>query len=130
MRHPGLTVALAESNIAWLPYVLERADTRWGEDRAYQAEWKLFDRPPSSYFASNMFCSFFNDRAGLAYIDKVGVKNSYGFENLTFEIDYPHADSTWPDSLDAADVLMDGLADDVKKMLLHDNAARLLRLAT
>ena len=130
VRHPGLKIAFAECNIGWLPYVLERADNRWEEDRGFQPEFKLFDGPPSRYFASNMFCSFFNDRAGLAYIAGVGVKNNFGFDNLTFETDYPHSDGTWPESRQVADKIMEGLSEGAKRKLLRDNAARQLGLPT
>ena len=126
VRRPELRVALAESNVGWLPYVLERADNRWSEDRGYQPEWKMFDGPPSSYFARNMSCSFFNDRAGLLHIAKVGVRNNFSFDNLTFETDYPHSDGSWPESQALADELMAGLGDDDKRLLIHDNAARIL----
>jgi predicted TIM-barrel fold metal-dependent hydrolase len=129
MRHPDLTIALAECNIGWIPYILERADTRWGEDRGYQPEWKLFDGPPSSYFAKQMYCSFFNDQAGLSYIHKVGVMNNFSFDNLTFETDYPHSDGTWPNSRAVADSLMLGISEKNKRKLMHDNAARLLGLS-
>lgn len=129
VRYPKLTVAIAESNIGWIPYVLERADERWQEDRGFQPVWKAFDRPPSSYFASNMFCSFFNDRAGLLHIERVGVLNNFSFDNLTFETDYPHADGTWPRSHEVADELMDGLDLEIKKSLARENASRQLRLS-
>ena len=91
--------------------------------------WKKFDRPPSEYFRSNMYCPFIDDRSGLLHIDNVGVENNFSFDNLTFETDYPHADSTWPHSMEVANKLMEGLSPENKKKLLRDNAARLLCLA-
>jgi hypothetical protein len=68
-RYPQLTVALAEADIGWLPFALERLDMRWEEARGYQPQWNFLTNRPARTSKSNMFCSFVNDRAGLAFID-------------------------------------------------------------
>jgi predicted TIM-barrel fold metal-dependent hydrolase len=128
IRFPKLIVALAESNIGWVPNVLERADTRWSEDRAFQPVWKLFDRFPSTYFASNMFCSFFSDQTGVSHIAKVGPANNFGIDNIVFETDYPHQDGTWPNSRSIAERQLAGLSAVDQEKILRGNARRLLRL--
>ena len=53
-------------------------------------------RPPSEYYREHVYGCFFADAHGLKSLDAVGV------DNITFETDYPHSDSTWPDTLEVA----------------------------
>ena len=63
--------------------------------------------PPSTYYYRQVYGCFFRDRHGLASLDACGV------DNVMFEVDYPHSDSTWPDSRAVAAEIMAGLAPDV-----------------
>jgi predicted TIM-barrel fold metal-dependent hydrolase len=49
-------------------------------------------------------------------------------DNVTFETDYPHTDSTWPDTEAVATELMQGLAPDVVEKIMRGNARRMLSL--
>ena len=82
----------------------------------------IVPNPPSSYYYDHVFGCFFKDRHGLESLDRVGV------DNITFETDYPHTDSTWPDTLEIARNLMADLPDDVVYKILRGNAIRMLSL--
>jgi Amidohydrolase len=45
-----------------------------------------------------------------------------------YEVDYPHSDSTWPDSRAVAAEIMAGLAPDVVHKLVRGNAIRVFGL--
>ena len=49
--------------------------------------------------------------------------------NATFETDYPHVDSTWPETKKVAAEHVAGLPDDVTYKLLRGNAIRMLELS-
>jgi predicted TIM-barrel fold metal-dependent hydrolase len=118
-RHPNLRVCFAEGQIGWIPYVLERADSLWSKQ-----VWRLRDtlpEPPSRYMRQ-VYGAFFDDRAGLAARDVIGV------EQLAFETDYPHQDSTWPRSVETVEGFADMLDDVELRKVVHDNAAALLGL--
>ena len=51
-----------------------------------------------------------------------------GVDNVMFEIDYPHSDSTWPDSKAVALELMGHLGPEVVRKLVRDNAIKILGL--
>ena len=53
-----------------------------------------------------------------------------GVDNVLFETDYPHGDSTWPDCLEVArrQTTAAGLADDVIEKIIRGNARRLFGL--
>ncbi len=122
VRYPTLTLAYSEGQIGWLPYVLERADDVWREHRAWGGVGDLVPEPPSTYYYRQVYGCFFRDRHGLDALDKVGV------DNITFETDYPHTDSTWPNTLEVAQDLMGHLPQDVVDKICRGNAQRMLGL--
>ena len=76
--------------------------------------------PPSTYYYSNVYGCFFRDRHGLDSLDAVGV------DNITFETDYPHTDSTWPNALAVAQDMMGHLPPEVVHKIVRGNAIRML----
>ncbi len=121
VRFPRLKLAYAESQMGWLPYVLERIDDVW-EDNQGWAQTKQIPEPPSTYFHRNMWMCFFKDQTGIDMRDKIGI------DRITFETDYPHSDSTWPDTRAVAAKLLDGLTDDEIYRIVRGNAINLFDL--
>ncbi|HYI63005.1 MAG TPA: amidohydrolase family protein [Acidimicrobiales bacterium] len=119
---PGLTLAYSEGQIGWIPYILERVDDVWKEHRAWGGVKDLIPEPPSTYYYRNMYGCFFRDRHGIDSLDIVGV------DNVTFETDYPHTDSTWPHTREIATGLMEGLDDEAVYKIMRGNAIRMLHL--
>ncbi len=122
VRFPELKLAYSEGQIGWLPYVIERADDVWREHRAWGGVADKIPEPPSTYYYRQVFGCFFRDRHGLESLDRIGV------DNVTFETDYPHTDSTWPDTKKVAEDMMAGLPDDVVYKIVRGNAIRMLDL--
>jgi predicted TIM-barrel fold metal-dependent hydrolase len=122
VQFPDLKLAYSEGQIGWIPYILERADTVWEEHRAWTGAHDVVPEPPSTYYYRNIYGCFFRDQHGIDSIDVVGA------DNITFETDYPHTDSTWPDTKEVATKLMAGLADDVVYKIMRGNAIRMLEL--
>ena len=52
--------------------------------------------------------------------------NEVGVDNITFETDYPHTDSTWPNTKEVAQDMMGHLPEDVVWKIVRGNAARML----
>jgi predicted TIM-barrel fold metal-dependent hydrolase len=115
-------LAYSEGQIGWIPYILERADQVWEDHRAWAGVAEQIPEPPSTYYYRNMFGCFFKDHHGLESLDRVGV------DNITFETDYPHTDSTWPHSKEVAEELTAGLPDDAVYKIMRGNAIRMLQL--
>jgi len=122
VRFPDLRLVYSEGQIGWLPYILERADDVWREHRAWGGVRDTILEPPSMYYYRQVFGCFFRDRHGLESLDRVGV------DNITFETDYPHTDSTWPDTLRVAEEMMAGLTDEEAYKIVRGNAIRMLDL--
>ncbi len=122
VRYPGLKLAYSEGQIGWLPYILERVDDVWKEHRAWGGVKDLIPEPPSSYYFRQVYGCFFRDIHGLESLHRIGV------DNVTFETDYPHTDSTWPNTLAVADAMMGHLPEDVVYKIVRGNAIRMLGL--
>jgi predicted TIM-barrel fold metal-dependent hydrolase len=124
VRYPNLKVMLAECQIGWIPYYLRRLDEIWELHTGWAGIRETLPLPPSHYFRSNMYATFFNDEFGLKNLDEIGV------DNVLFETDYPHSDSTWPDcdAVGQAQVAAAGLDEVTASKVLRDNAKQLFRI--
>jgi len=121
-RYPELRICFAEGQIGWMPYVLERADVLWGKE-VWAPDGERLPEPPSHYMRQVYGC-FYDDVAGLE------LRQSLGVDQLVFETDYPHQDSTWPNTLDTVRAFAPLLSGDELRKVLRDNARTLLRLGS
>jgi predicted TIM-barrel fold metal-dependent hydrolase len=122
VRFPELKLAYSEGQIGWLPYALERADDVWKEHRAWGGVADVLPEPPSFYYFRQVFGCFFRDKHGLDSLKAIGE------DNVTFETDYPHTDSTWPNTLAVATEMMGHLPAEIRYKLVRGNAKRMLHL--
>ena len=121
-KFPTLKIVYSEGQIGWIPYILERADKVWEENRAWGGFGDKVPEPPSTYYYRQIYGCFFDDEYGLENIEKCGV------DNVCFETDYPHSDSTWPHSREVAMKLMGDLPPELFRKLVRGNAIELLSL--
>ena len=122
VRFPELKVAYSEGQIGWIPYILERADTVWEENRAWGGVADIVPEKPSSYFKDHVWGCFFDDAHGLRSVDEIGE------DNITYESDYPHSDSTWPHTKQIAEEQMAALTDEQRRKIVRGNAVKLFGL--
>ena len=123
-RYPNLKLTYAEGQLGWIPYILERADKVWEHNRGWADTGDLVPEPPSTYYYKQIYACFFDDEHGLI----PGVVEKVGIDNILFETDYPHSDSTWPHTREVATKLMGHLPNDVVRKLVRGNAIELLSL--
>jgi predicted TIM-barrel fold metal-dependent hydrolase len=119
---PDLKLAYSEGQIGWIPYILERADKVWEDNRAWAGVADKVTEPPSTYFRRQVYGCFFDDEHGIRSLEEIGV------DNVTFETDYPHSDSTWPHTRDVAERLLKGLDDESIEKIVRGNAIKLFQL--
>jgi hypothetical protein len=63
----------------------------WETHRGWSNSQRDCPEPPSTYYRrGQIYSCFFKDAVGVSLLDDVGV------DNVVFETDYPHSDSTWP----------------------------------
>jgi len=121
-RFSNLKVAYSEGQIGWIPHLLHRMDVVWEDNRGWGGIADKVPNPPSSYFKDHVYGCFFDDPNGLMLIDQIGE------DNITYESDYPHSDSTWPRTRQIAEKQMAGLTDEQRYKVLRGNAIRLFGL--
>ena len=121
-RFPTLKLAYSEGQIGWIPYILERADKVWEENRGWGGVADKVPEPPSTYYYRQIYGCFFDDEYGLRQPREVRRRQHL------FETDYPHSDSTWPHTARSAQKLMGHLADDTIRKLVRGNAIGMLDL--
>ena len=121
-KFPRLKIAYSEGQIGWIPYVLERADAVWEDNRGWGGVADKVLRPPSEYYYEHVYGCFFDDAHGLKNLDAVGV------DNVTFETDYPHSDSTWPHTKKVAEEIMKDLTQEQVEKICRTNAIEMLHL--
>jgi predicted TIM-barrel fold metal-dependent hydrolase len=125
-RYPNLKIALSEGQVGWMPYILERLDRAWENAQLYDPDiYQRVPNLPSSYLQGRVFGCVFDDVTGLQNRSRIGM------DQIMFEIDYPHADSTYPASRQTAEKLIAeaGLNDRETWQLVRGNAIECFDLA-
>jgi predicted TIM-barrel fold metal-dependent hydrolase len=119
---PALRVALSEGGTGWIPYFLDRLDRTYDMHRAWTGQ-DFGDRLPSDIFREHILACFIADPIGLKLRDDIGV------DNMCWEQDYPHSDSSWPrapEEFTAVAARFDVSDADINK-ITHQNAMRWYR---
>lgn len=121
-RYPDVRITYSEGQIGWIPYILARADRVWEHNRGWTDVRDRVPEPPSTYYWGRVYGCFFDDPAGLANLDAIGV------DQVTFETDYPHADGTWPHTREVAAKLFAELDDATTRKICRTNTIELFDL--
>jgi predicted TIM-barrel fold metal-dependent hydrolase len=121
-RFPQLRIAFSESQIGWMPFIFERCDDIFNKPRGMTQLSSHLTRPPSSYVSGRVFGCFFDDDFGLT------VRHDIGIGQITFESDYPHQDSTWPNTRQYAEQAMSELSPEEIYQIVRGNAIEMLGL--
>jgi predicted TIM-barrel fold metal-dependent hydrolase len=116
-RYPDLKVALSEGGIGWIPYFLERIDYNYDRHHAWTGQ-DFGDKRPSEVFNEHVLTCFIDDKFGLA------SKAALDMDMVTWECDYPHSDSNWPQSPEVFAESAVGLSDQEIDKITHLNAMR------
>jgi predicted TIM-barrel fold metal-dependent hydrolase len=135
-KFPNLKIALSEGSIGWIPYFLERAEQVVDKQRFWASRFDInmnashergeemgsakFDLETDvrRLFADHVYGTFIEDQAGVRLLDIIGE------DNVMLECDYPHSDSTWPDTTKLASKWLGHLPEDVQDKITVSNACR------
>ncbi|MEJ2205780.1 MAG: amidohydrolase family protein [Gemmatimonadota bacterium] len=116
-RFPHLKIAMSEGGIGWVPYFLERC--KWIHERhSIWAHDDLGGKTPLEVFRQHFLTCFIDDPCGIEMRHKIGI------DNISWECDYPHSDTTWPQSPEFVAAQLDGLSPDEVDKITHLNALR------
>jgi predicted TIM-barrel fold metal-dependent hydrolase len=125
LRFPKLNVALSEGGIGWVPMLLDRldwvvahsgsdsTDRRWGGDLT-----------PAEVLRRNFWFCTIDDPS---IISSAELRHYIGVDHIMVEVDYPHADSSWPGTQTLLAERFESVPDDEVRKMTCENAARLFR---
>jgi predicted TIM-barrel fold metal-dependent hydrolase len=121
-RHPKLKVVCVEADAGWVPHYMYRMDHAFERHRYWLTAGKL-SKMPSEYFRENIYVTFQDDWVAFKMMDLCNPRR------LMWANDFPHSDSTWPNSQTILQKHAAMLSDEQRDWLLHDNVAELYGLA-
>ena len=116
-KFPDLRVALSEGGTGWVPYFLERVDYIYNHTRPWTGT-DLGGRLPSEIFNEHVLLCFIDDAVGIE------TRHHLNIDNIMWECDFPHSDSTWPHSPEVAMKYFGDLPDVEVNKITHLNAMR------
>jgi predicted TIM-barrel fold metal-dependent hydrolase len=119
-RYPNIRFVFTEAGASWLPYFKERMDIVYRRHRHWTKS-KLKE-PPSFYVERQCINTFIEDTAAIRLRHEVGLRN------MMWSTDYPHSDSTWPDSWKYVEKAFAGVPEDERAQILAGNAIELYGL--
>jgi predicted TIM-barrel fold metal-dependent hydrolase len=116
-RYPDLHVVLVEVNAGWMAWAMSTLDEYY---RAH-AHWAkpVLAAPPSEYLRRQVHATFQADPVAVHNIPLTGA------DCLLWGNDYPHPESTYPDSGAVLDGLLGGVDEPVARQVVGGNAVRL-----
>ena len=120
-KHPGLKLVLAESGVGWIPYLVKRMDATF-EKHCKPARDGMINTRPSEIFQRQVFATFEEEPFGPQLIPLLGP------DNFMWACDYPHPDSTWPESRKAIDEALGSLSDETVRKVTGETCKRLYKL--
>ena len=122
-RFPTLKVALSEGGIGWIPFYLDRLDRHVDNQRWTGLDIDGKGGLPTDMFREHFLGCFITDPSSLRLVDRIGE------DVVAWECDYPHSDSTWPDSPEQllAECENAGLTDAQIDKISYENACRFFR---
>jgi predicted TIM-barrel fold metal-dependent hydrolase len=119
-RHPHLKVGSVEHETAWIPHWLKQMDFTYRERPVFTKGWKSAEGMlPSEYWLRNMFVEFMEDDLGVELRQHIGV------DTMLWGSDFPHAESTWPQSKQFLDRIFAGVPEEDRRKITSENAAKL-----
>jgi predicted TIM-barrel fold metal-dependent hydrolase len=118
-RFPDIKICLSEGGIGWVPALLDRLDHMHRYDDMY-GTWTS-ELTPAEVLQRNFWYCAVEDPSAFALRDRIGI------DHILLESDYPHCDSTWPNTQAVIAEEIGGLSDEDIRAMTWENAATLYR---
>lgn len=115
-RYPNLRFVTVESGVGWMAWAAEYMDRTWEKQR-YWTESKITEKP-SFYMDRNVYGSFIQDRVGIL------SRHLPGAGNIMWSSDYPHSETTFPQSHDIIARDFAGVPEAEVRMIAAERARR------
>jgi predicted TIM-barrel fold metal-dependent hydrolase len=137
LRFPNLKLAISEGGIGWMPWAIERVRRdldrqQWARKSDFEGNIITGDLrenhrskfggvphfDPMEVYKNQVFGCMLADDWGWDLLDYLGT------DNVMIETDYPHSDSSWPNSLETAKKFTGHLSEEEQFKIIRGNACR------
>jgi predicted TIM-barrel fold metal-dependent hydrolase len=116
-RFPDLKIAMSEGGIGWVAMLLDRLDYIV-DHSPYGQGWS---QRPSEVLQRNFWFCTLEDHSTIDTRGRIGV------DHIMLEVDYPHGDSTWPDTQHVIERAWGHIPPAERRAMCCENAAALYR---
>ena len=116
-RLPTLKIAMSEGGIGWVAMLRDRLENIVERSR-YGLGWDV--RPADVLRRNFWFCTIDDPST-------IDTRHAIGVDHIMVEVDYPHGDSTWPDTQDVIAQCWGHIPADELRAMCCENAAALYR---
>lgn len=117
-RFPDVRIVLSEAGISWVPMVVERLNRANRQRAAAPQAWRGPAHPVDLLHRNFWFTSI-EDPSSFRQLDVINE------DHVMLEVDFPHTDSTWPDSQELFRSELEHLSVATVRKICFENAARL-----
>ncbi len=117
-RFPGLRFVVARERQR-LDGPLHVPDRSFFEKFGAMTDERLLSMPPSDFIRKNVWVTFQDDLTGAM------TANYFGADNFMWASDFPHTDTTWPNSIEVVKKNFAGISEQVTRKVVFDNAVKL-----
>lgn len=121
-RFPDLTVVSVENDVSWAPNFMERMDHAYNRHRFWAGTQLKSGKLPSQFFKDHIKMTFIRDQAAAV------TRHIIGLDSLFWSSDYPHADTSWPQSRALVDKQFAGMPEAELRQITRDNTIKLYHL--
>jgi predicted TIM-barrel fold metal-dependent hydrolase len=121
-RYPDLKICLSEGGIGWVVALLDRLDhdTKRTRKRLGERDDGATKLTPQELLLRNFWFCMLDDPTSLRHL-----RHRIGVDKILLEVDYPHADASWPDSQEKWRQQFEGIPEDEVRQMAWQNAAEL-----
>jgi len=120
VRYPDLKICLSEGGIGWVAGLMDRLDHMLQYHEMY-GTWVDIELTPAEVLQRNFYYCAVEDPSSFALRDRIGT------DHILVEQDYPHCDSTWPNTQMVLAEELAGLPPPDVRAITWENASRLYR---
>lgn len=121
VRFPRIRIAMSEGGIGWVPGFIDRLNHVARYQRLY-GTWKGVELSTAELYHRNFWNCTIEDPATMRLRDVIGI------DRIMVESDYPHPDTSWPDTQDRLTSHFAGFTRDEIDAVTWKNASDLFKL--
>lgn len=121
IRFPKLKVCISEGGIGWVAGLLDRLDHNFRHQSLY-GSWENIDLTPAEALQQNFWFCALDDPSSWNDLERIGA------HRVMVEVDYPHADTSWPGTQDLLARQLQNIRPELKERVTWRNASELFQL--